>query len=153
MKILIFSDSHGNLPPMETAVLEEKPDHIIHLGDMERDADDLRRFFPKIPVASIAGNCDYFTACERNRVFTLGGKKFFITHGHFYGVKLGVDKLINTALVAGADVALFGHTHLPYYSEVQGMLVINPGTVGMGYRTYGVLTIEAGRMSYQRREV
>lgn len=153
MKILIFSDSHRNLQPMETAILEENPDNVIHLGDLESDAEDLRRFFPRLPIASIPGNCDNYTAAERYKIFTLAGKRFFITHGHFYGVKLSLDRLVNTALTAGANVALFGHTHFPHFSEVEGMLVINPGTIGMGRRTYGVLTIENGKMSYELKEV
>ena len=32
-KILVLSDSHGNLQNMIWAVKKEKPDRIIHLGD------------------------------------------------------------------------------------------------------------------------
>ncbi len=138
---------------METAVLDEKPDYIFHLGDLETDADELRRRFPNIPVASVAGNCDFGRAGERYLFFELRGKKFFLTHGHFYGVKLSLDSLVNTALAAGADAVLFGHTHSPYYAEVQGMLVINPGTVGMSRRTYGVLTLADGEMRYEGKSV
>lgn len=153
MKILVFSDSHRNISPMETAVLAEKPDYIFHLGDLERDAEELRRLFPNIPVASVAGNCDFGTAGERYLFFELRGKKFFLTHGHFYGVKSGLDRLVNTALTAGADAALFGHTHSPYFDEIRGMLVINPGTVGMGRRTYGVLTLINDVLSYEGKSV
>ncbi len=154
MKILIFSDSHRHVEPMVTATMEEKPDQIIHLGDLETDAEELSRRFPAIPVANIAGNCDSFFGGERYRVITIRGKKLFITHGHPYGVKMGLEGLINTALTAGADVALFGHTHTPHFEEVNGMLVINPGSVGMGGRTYGVLTLDAsGKMGYELKNV
>lgn len=153
MKILVLSDSHRNLPPMETAVLEEKPDQIIHLGDHESDAEDLGRFFPRIPVCSVAGNCDGFSGVPRYKLISFAGKKLFLTHGHYYGVKTGLEHLVNTAHVAGADAVLFGHTHRPYYAESEGMLVINPGSVGMGGRTYGVLTIEGGKMSYEAKSV
>lgn len=153
MKILVLSDSHRNLPPMETAVLTEKPDQIIHLGDHESDAGNLSRFFPLIPVCSVAGNCDMFANGPRYKLVTFGGKKLFLTHGHHYGVKMGLDALINTALTVGADAVLFGHTHRPYYAEVEGVPVINPGTIGMGARTYGVLTIENGMMMYEAKSV
>lgn len=153
MKILILSDSHHNLPPMETAVLTEKPDQIIHLGDHQSDAEDLERFFPAVPVCSVPGNCDWVTAEPRYKLVTFAGRKLFLTHGHHYGVKAGLAALINTALAAGADAVLFGHTHTPYYAEVNGVPVINPGTIGMGRRTYGVLTIEGGRMSYEQKNV
>ena len=103
MKILVFSDSHRYVEP-----LEEKPDQIIHLGDMETDAEELSRRFPTIPVAYIAGNCDSFFGGERYRLISIRGKKLFITHGHCFGVKMGLDGLINTALTAGADAVLFG---------------------------------------------
>ncbi len=153
MKILVLSDSHRNLPPMETAVLTEKPDQIIHLGDHESDAEDLGRFFPRIPVCSVAGNCDMFSDGTRFKLVTFAGKKLFLTHGHHYGVKTGLDALVNTALAAGADAVLFGHTHRPYYAQIEGVPVINPGSIGMGGRTYGVLTIENGRMTYEGKSV
>ncbi len=153
MKILVFSDSHRNIAPMETAIAEEKPDYIFHLGDLESDADEIRRLHPNLPVASVAGNCDFGMGGERYLFFELRGKKFFLTHGHFYGVKLGLERLVNTALTAGADAALFGHTHTPHFEEVQGMLLINPGTVGMGRRTYGVLTLENNTLRYEGKSV
>lgn len=154
MKILVFSDSHRYVEPMVTATLEEKPDQIIHLGDMETDAEELSRQFPTIPVAGIAGNCDSFFGGERYRLISIRGKKLFITHGHHFGVKTGLDSLINTALTAGADAVLFGHTHCPHFETVSGMLVINPGSVGMGGRTYGVLTVDpSGNMEYELKTV
>ena len=41
MKLLIFSDSHGNVANMEDAVRLESPDRILHLGDLVRDAEAL----------------------------------------------------------------------------------------------------------------
>ena len=41
MKILIFSDSHGDVDIMRDIVEKEKPDMIIHLGDSIKDAEKL----------------------------------------------------------------------------------------------------------------
>ncbi len=152
MKILIFSDSHRNVDPMIGAVSEEKPDVIFHLGDLESDALELNRKFPSIPLHSVPGNCDLMPFGIRRVIITEGGKKIFATHGHTYNVKAGLDGLINTAASAGADVVLFGHTHIPYFEEKAGMLVINPGSCGKGKHTYGVLTIENGKMDYELQE-
>ena len=38
MKILVLSDSHGNISNMEEAVEWEKPDMSLHLGDCCWDA-------------------------------------------------------------------------------------------------------------------
>ena len=34
MKLLVFSDSHGNVANMEDAVRREEPDQVLHLGDV-----------------------------------------------------------------------------------------------------------------------
>ena len=153
MKILILSDSHRNLEPMIEAVTLEKPDVIFHLGDLESDAIELNKKFPNIPMHSVSGNCDLLPFGVRKILITEGGKKIFATHGHVYSVKSGLDGLINTAAAAGADVCLFGHTHIPYFAEAADMLVINPGACGSGRHPYGVLIIEDGRMVYSQRQL
>ena len=42
----------------------------------------------------------------------VAGVLFFYTHGHHYGVKRGSERLAQCAGDRGADVALFGHTHV-----------------------------------------
>ena len=126
MKILVFSDSHRCVEPMTMAADLEKPDYIIHLGDLESDAVELNRRFYDIPLCSVPGNCDLMPFGQKRLIFDLAGKKFFVTHGHLYNVKSTYDALINTALTAGADVALFGHTHTPFEAVVAGLLVANP---------------------------
>lgn len=152
MKILIFSDSHRVIGPMIDAVTFEKPDVIFHLGDLESDAIELNRRFPSIPLHSVPGNCDLLPFGVRRIIITEGGKKIFATHGHTYNVKAGLSGLINTAATAGADVVLFGHTHIPYEATHAGMLVINPGSCGRGRHTYGVLKIEDREMKYELKE-
>ena len=61
MKILVFSDSHGNEDNMVRAVERERPstlDAIVHLGDGWRDAEALHRLYPRIPLEQVPGNCD-----------------------------------------------------------------------------------------------
>ena len=53
MKILVLSDSHGNLEHMVQAVEKEQPRMILHLGDCWPDAERLRRRFPHIPLERI----------------------------------------------------------------------------------------------------
>ena len=45
-RILVLSDSHGNVNNMVTAVSRLHPDMIIHLGDCWADAEQLHRKFP-----------------------------------------------------------------------------------------------------------
>lgn len=56
MKILVFSDSHGNEDNMIRAVERERPftlDAIVHLGDGWRDAEALHRLYPQIGRAHV----------------------------------------------------------------------------------------------------
>lgn len=42
-RVLVLSDSHGNVGNMIRAVKREEPDMILHLGDCVVDADALDR--------------------------------------------------------------------------------------------------------------
>ena len=95
MKLLIFSDSHGNVANMEDVVRMERPDRILHLGDLVRDAQALQEKFPQIPVLFVPGNCDGRRPdLPDQRVFTLEGCKLLMTHGHIYHVKMGTAAAI-----------------------------------------------------------
>ena len=54
-KILVLSDSHGNVNNMVTAVSRLHPDMIIHLGDCWADAEQLHRKFPMTIMEQDAG--------------------------------------------------------------------------------------------------
>ena len=58
-KLLVLSDSHGNIDNMVFAVKKTAPDMIIHLGDCWSDAVGLAEEFPEIPMAHVPGNCDF----------------------------------------------------------------------------------------------
>ena len=59
MRILVLSDSHGRVGPMEEAVEAVRPQQIFHLGDGWDDARELHRHYPDIPLHQVRGNCDY----------------------------------------------------------------------------------------------
>ena len=56
MKILVFSDSHRFLSGMVQAIEEEKPDQVIHLGDLMGDAEELSWRFQTLPICMVPGN-------------------------------------------------------------------------------------------------
>jgi len=143
MKAAVFSDSHGQTVLMEEAVRRIRPDVIIHLGDHERDAEELRRMFPEIPLYSVCGNCDFMPAAPAKDTIQLGPVKAFITHGHLYNVKFGgFMSLAYAAQEAGAQIALFGHTHEPFNQQLGGVHILNPGTAGKGYcPTMGIIEV------------
>ena len=144
MTILVFSDSHGNTAPMIDAARREAPDLILHLGDHDRDTKALAEEFPQVPCRVVRGNCDLGSRNPILDTFELCGRQIVMTHGHGQNVKLGYAALFNMGHVAGADVLLFGHTHIAYYEHVANMHVINPGSAGMGrHKTCALLRLTA----------
>jgi len=132
MKIAVFSDSHGSLEPMVSAVKRFQPERIIHLGDYARDAGALSRRFPDIPLDAVRGNCDLPGSGPETLSVTLGGVPVFLTHGHRYGVKTDLLPLLNAAHFSGAALALFGHTHQALDRQFSGIRLLNPGSCGQG---------------------
>ena len=108
MKIRVFSDSHGSAYKMEEAVRAENPDFVFFLGDGEGDLHVLTNAFPQLPVQAVRGNCDLYSSLPAERLCVLGGFRFFLTHGHHYGVKYERDfhSLAEQARANGAQAAL-----------------------------------------------
>ena len=148
MKILIFSDSHKNFNAMAMAIEKEFPiDWIIHAGDVQRDVEDLEIMYPKTPICYVLGNNDYFIHnVPSDRFFELGGVKIFLTHGHNYGVKYSLAKLLQKGKELGADIIIFGHTHRAYLEKEGRITLFNPGAAS---RSYGVLEIENGKFKLE----
>ena len=141
MKLLVLSDSHGAVAPMEEAVKRESPDLVLHLGDCWRDAEALAGRFPELPLVQVPGNCDY-SSQPPERLLELEGRRILLCHGHTYGVK---QSLLNAGFAAqeqDVDLFLFGHTHKPLVEQRGETLFLNPGSVGLGHpRTYAVVRL------------
>lgn len=145
MKILVFSDSHHFLSGMVQAIEEEKPDQVIHLGDLMSDAEELAWRFRKLPICMVPGNCDGWSTTLPIKRITLQGRTFLLSHGHLWKVKSGYDVAIAEGRKAGADVLLFGHTHKAYCQQLEdGLWVMNPGA---SRTSYGSIVLEGDQIS------
>ncbi len=144
MKILVLSDSHGDIARMEQAIALEQPDTVIHLGDCLPDAQALRERHPGLTVYGVPGNCDGKTSLPEVLTVTLGGVKFLLTHGHRHHVKFSPLRLALDAESQGANVALFGHTHSRLCKQRGALWLLNPGSC-CHRLTYGVVTVEDGQ--------
>ena len=147
MKILVCSDSHGNLDNLVRAVEREAPDRIYHLGDGWRDAQRLHAQFPDIPLEQVPGNCDWSVQSPAELLLTVRGKRILLCHGHTYGVK---QSLLNAGYAAeeqDLDLFLFGHTHKPLVDRRGKTWFFNPGSIGDPLRpSYGVVTLDGDRL-------
>lgn len=151
MKAIVFSDSHDRVSLMEDLAKKylSRIDCIIHLGDCTEDTAALRELGK--PLFQVRGNNDYDSLFPLERTVSLVGKRIYMTHGHRQKVYWNTDVLYYTAAQEQADVALFGHTHVPYLENEGGIIIMNPGSIslprGGNERTFGFVTIENGKIT------
>ncbi len=146
MRIAILSDTHGNrAQAVRSLELSGGFDCVIHLGDTTEDAEFIELAL-ECEFLAVSGNCDAGGEYPRAITPEIGGKKFFICHGDKFHVKAGLAKLYQKALQVGADIVLYGHTHIPSVQNINGILFINPGAMKMFSEnpSMGILHIEAG---------
>lgn len=147
MKILVLSDSHGNISNMERAVERTKPDMIFHLGDCWRDGELLHDRYPHIPFEQVPGNCDFRSVEPTEKLVFLDEFRVLLCHGHTYHVKQTLLQAGYTAEQENLDLFLFGHTHQPLVDRQGKAWLLNPGSIGDHRRpTYGIVTVEAGKL-------
>ena len=90
---------------------------------------------------------------------TLGGKRILMAHGHEYGVKSSLARIVASAVSRDVDIVLFGHTHEPqelYLPEGENqfgitqkkpLYLLNPGSIGGYDGTWGCVSIDrSGRV-------
>ena len=154
-EIYVFSDSHGSVGDMKDIIRAARPDMVIHAGDYSSDCEELKREFPDILISGVCGNCDRIPLAPPVLTFNMFGKKFFVAHGHNYGVKSGIDRLCYAGLEAQADIIIFGHTHIPFYGRRLAIDIVNPGSIGRGARpSYAVISIsESGEVAVKHLSI
>jgi len=146
MKILVISDTHRNLQTLTTVLERESPvNMLIHCGDICGDEERIAAACG-CEFHAVAGNMDMGSELPPEALIEAGGRRIFAAHGHRFYVGSGLDDLKETALENGADIVLYGHTHIPYLEETQEITVLNPGSLSyprqLGKQcSYGVIEI------------
>lgn len=145
MRIIVVSDTHGNYSKLEDVLFQQpRADYFIHLGDGEREFDEVQGYHQNIKFLSVAGNCDFASSLPKDAEIVLCEKRIYFTHGHKYGVKSGYGRVICEALRRNADILLFGHTHVAMTAYENGLYIMNPGSLGHPQEsnaTYGIIDI------------
>lgn len=151
MRFLIASDIHGSAyycRKLTDAFQREKADRLLLLGDIlyHGPRNDLPiEYSPKEVIAmlnpladriiSVRGNCDGevddmvldFPVLAEYAIISdnsLGSNIIFATHGHHFNAN-ALPKLTK------GDILLHGHTHIPTFETVGGIVVVNPGSVSI----------------------
>jgi putative phosphoesterase len=131
-KLLVISDSHGHISALRAVLNYGKdiaPDCAVFLGDGIQDIDRAAAGFSCV-WHKVRGNNDPVYNVPEAAVLDFGGHRFFLCHGHRYSLYRSNDTLIAAARNNGADTVLFGHIHVPSLINEDGLLLINPGSVG-----------------------
>ena len=149
MLIGLLSDSHDRIPNAQTAVKKLKNQNVqtvLHAGDF--CSPFMVPIFKEFDLHAVFGNNDGDVYLLMEKMREIGGT----FHGDFFeqefdGLRLamyhGTHPEITDALIhcGKYDAVVSGHTHKVVEEEVNGTLVINPGSVhGFHHQaTMGVL--------------
>jgi putative phosphoesterase len=152
-KLLVLSDTHGQRSALKAVLTwanTQPIDTAIFLGDGTSDiapAADAVGFYR--PWKIIRGNNDFDFTIPDTGTLDFGGKRFFLCHGHRHNLYGGYNSLVAAARKAQADAIFFGHTHVPYCKEKNGILLFNPGSAGIprsrAGATFATVTSEQGK--------
>ena len=158
MKLLVISDTHGEMP---LDINKIDFDAVIHAGDIGSPA-----FFRQLDASAgeknlfaVYGNTDFMLDEYLPETIApqIGGTNFFIVHNLTAPHRiLPANK--NAMNENSSEIVVFGHTHMPALAERGGRIFINPGSLGKigltGYRTFATVeTDESGNVSAQILDV
>lgn len=167
MKIMVASDIHGSAyycQKMTEAYKNSGAQKLLLLGDIlyHGPRNDLpKEYAPKKviemlnnisdEILCVRGNCDSevdqmvlkFNIMAEYAIIYDGERMIFATHGH----KFNKDNL--PSLKEG-DILLHGHTHIPVNESIDGITVMNPGSVSIPKENswHGYMIIENGTYTW-----
>lgn len=155
MKIGIVSDSHGGTHWLDRMLKKAEADEAecwLHAGDFVEDAEYLEQISGR-KVYKVAGNGDWpEPKAPYDLLVELAGYKIFLTHGHMHGVRQGTDILAANAKGQGADIAVYGHTHVADLTPAgrAGITILNPGSIAkprdLSEGSFMLMELEPGRL-------
>jgi putative phosphoesterase len=160
MDVLVLADTHirrgtsRTLPP-RVRELADAADLILHAGDIvvAEVLDDLRGH---APVHAVLGNNDHelVGALPEALELDLAGVRVAMLHDS--GQKRGRTARMRGRF-PGADLVVFGHSHIPWDTADDGQVLFNPGSPTerrrMPHHTAGVLRLADGAITDRRIEV
>lgn len=131
MKVGVLSDTH--MPTIVTALpavifeLFKGVELILHAGDIV-ELSVLEELQAIAPVEAVAGNMDgpEVHAClPSKKILTLSRYTVGLIHGKF---KIDVQKEMIRKEFDHVDLIVYGHSHTPFWGNVNGVYMLNPGS-------------------------
>ncbi|MGI6373502.1 MAG: metallophosphoesterase family protein [Caldicoprobacterales bacterium] len=141
MIIGVISDTHGRITNRVLKALQGS-DLIIHAGDIGNLGvlDALNKI---APVYGVRGNTDrgaWAQTLPMTQMVEAGDKLIYVIHNI---AMLDIDPK-----VAGVDVIIYGHSHIPKKDYKGGIIYFNPGSAGPKRFT---LPISLGRIRLEEK--
>lgn len=168
-KILVVSDLHGEigLERLKTAYIRENgADILFCCGDLETSEHDVWKAARGAQCFIVCGNCDFFTQLPQEIEMRVEDVRFWMVHGDRYGVRQTTAALFEEGNRRGANVVLFGHTHIPLLEDCRAKsgekgsvrYIVNPGSLGRPYQksrksSYSVIEVDGAKMTVQMKEL
>ncbi len=126
---VVLADTHiprrAKALPEELVPHLEKADLILHAGDL-LDPTLLEELALYAPVRAVKGNVDPPEVdLPETLEFDFGGAKVAMIHDS--GRKEGCRKRLQRRFPE-ARVIVFGHSHIPFLEDEDGLLLLNPGS-------------------------
>lgn len=146
-RVLVISDTHGTLPDW---LCDIPADAVLHAGDIGDDR-TLLALHCFNTVHAVRGNTDATLRDLPDIIRAeIDGIRFFLVHN------LAAPHRIAASNAAEIDsyrprVVVFGHTHEPLIAEKNGIIYLNPGSLGRaginGTQTYALITLDKGAVN------
>lgn len=156
LRLVVVADTHGAPHPRAAELIaREKPDRILHAGDIGSLAviDALATI---APTSAVRGNIDVAvsTVPDALTIDLVDDDstvlRILMLHIAVNGPKLRADAA-RRAHAAKAGLVICGHSHVPFIGRDRGLAVFNPGSIGPRRFhlpiVFGVLELAAGRVS------
>ncbi len=147
MKILVISDSHNVILDSQVEEIKKHGDFdmLIHCGDRYKDGEKFANMLNIKELYRVPGNCDFDVRGKQLVIMeSIECKNILITHGHMYGVKSGIEKLMSYAEGKNAYAVIYGHTHCAQNEVLDNILFFNPGSTIFprdGRESFGIIEI------------
>lgn len=156
VRLVVVADTHSAPHPRAAELIaREKPDRILHAGDIG-DLAVLEMLAEIAPTSAVRGNIDIQTTSVPDALtieLVDQGESVFrllMLHIAVAGPKIRADAA-RRATAAGAGLVVCGHSHVPFIGRDRGLTVFNPGSIGPRRMhlpiVFGVLELKERRMS------
>ncbi|KAL0226226.1 hypothetical protein P9112_013550 [Eukaryota sp. TZLM1-RC] len=134
MLVLVIGDFHiphraADLPSkFKSLLVPDKINHILCTGNLctQSTYEYLRSLSSDLHI--VRGDFDDLTTLPEQKIVTLGDLKVGLTHGHQVVPWGDPEALAITMRQLNCDILVTGHTHEKLIAEVEGRLIINPGS-------------------------